>query len=169
MQKERCTLLTFWWDKLSPLRKRFINETYIGGFEKEDIEQECFLLLHKALEQYDPQLGVPFESYYRVVLYGWRSNERRRRGNTEIACEEEVFGFLVDERVNVERDVERKLVEEDVRRFIKGLDEKEKEVIMAYYFQHKTMKEIAEAKNVSYRTIEGRKKRALYKLGELLS
>ena len=169
MQEERCTLLTFWWEKLSPLRRKFINETYIGGFEKSDIEQECYLLLHKALERYDPQMGVPFESYYKVVLHGWRSNETKKKINTEIACEKEVFNFLEDERTNVERDVERNLAEEEMRRFIEGLDENGREVIEAYYFQGQTIKEIAETKDVSCKAIEARKRRALHKLSDMLS
>lgn len=169
MQEERCTLLTFWWDKLSPLRKKFVSETHINGFEKADIEQECFILLHKALEQYDPHLGVPFESYYKIVLNGWRSNESKKKVTTEIAYEEESLGLIKDERMDVERDVERRLQKEEMERFIQELDEKEQEVVRAYYFEHKTMKEIAEAYHLSYRTVEGRKKRALHKLWSKLS
>ena len=168
MKEERCILLTTWWEKLAPLRRKFISETYIGGFEKSDIEQECFLLLHKALQRYDPQIGVPFECYYKVVLNGCRANETRKKVNTEVAYEEESFFFLIDEEVNIERDVERKMIEEEITRLIALLDEKEKEVIEAYYFQNKTIKEIADLEGSTYKAVECRKRRALLKMSRTL-
>ena len=169
MKEEQCILLTNWWNKLYPLRRKFVSETLLNGFEKEDIEQECFLQLHKALERYDPHLGVPFESYYKVVLYGWRANQNRSKINREIACEEEAFFFVKDERTDIERDVERKVLGEEAISLIEQLEETERGIIKAYYLQNKKMKEIAKSYGIAYKTVEAKKKKALGKLRAMMA
>lgn len=169
MKEEQCILLTYWWDKLYPLRRKFVGETLLNGFGKDDIEQECFLQLHKAIERYDPHLGVSFESYYKVVLHGWRANQNRNKINREIAFEPEAFCLVKDERTDIERDVERKVLIEEVMHLIKQLDEKEEGIIRAYYLQNKKIKEIAEEYGIAYKTVEARKKKALDRLSVMMA
>lgn len=164
MKEEQGILLAYWWDKLYPLRRKFVGETLLKGFEKEDIEQECFLQLHKAIERYNPHMGVPFESYYKVILHGWRANQNRSKINREIAFEEEEFFFMKDERTDIERDVEKKLLVEEVMHLIEQLEEKERGIIKAYYLQHKKIKEIATQYGIAYKTVEAKKKKALSRL-----
>ena len=169
MREEQCIVLTYWWDKLYPLRRKFVSETLLNGLEKEDIEQECFLQLHKAVERYNPHLGVPFESYYKVVLHGWRANQNRNKRNREIPVEEEVFFFIKDERTDIERDVETKLLREEIMYLIEQLEEKEQGIIRAFYFQNKKIKEIAEEYGIAYKTVEAKKKKALKKLSVMMT
>jgi len=169
MREEQCIVLTYWWDKLYPLRRKFVSETLLNGLEKEDIEQECFLQLHKAVERYNPHLGVPFESYYKVVLHGWRANQNRNKRNREIPVEEEVFFFIKDERTDIERDVETKLLREEIMYLIEQLEEKEQGIIRAFYLQNKKIKEIAEEYGIAYKTVEAKKKKALKKLSVMMT
>ena len=167
MKKEQG-VITYWWEKLYPLRRKFVRETIISGMEKEDLEQECFIQLQQALERYKPELGVPFESYYKVRLYGWRANQNRVRARTELAFGEESLFFLVDERVHIEEDVEIKVLMEEVYRYLEELEEKEKFIIKAYYLQHKKLVEIASILNMPIKTVEGKKKRALDRIRKLI-
>ena len=169
MREEQCIVLTYWWDKLYPLRRKFVSETLLNGLEKEDIEQECFLQLHKAVERYNPHLGVPFESYYKVVLHGWRANQNRNKRNREIPVEEEVFFFIKDERTDIERDVETKLLREEIMYLIEQLEEKEQGIIRAFYLENKKIKEIAEEYGIAYKTVEAKKKKALKKLSVMMT
>ena len=61
MNKEIMDLSYEWWTKLTPLWKKF----------------------SKAL-------GVPFESYYKIQLYGWRANQNRKKREM-IGMSEEVY------------------------------------------------------------------------------
>ncbi len=169
MKEEQCILLAYWWDKLYPLRRKFVSETLLNGFEKEDIEQECFLQLHKAMERYNPHLGVPFESYYKVVLHGWRANQNQNKRNREIAVGEEAFFFLKDERTDIEREVEKKLLMKEAVALINELEEKEQGIITAFYLQNKKIKEIAEEYGMAYKTVEAKKKKALSQLGMMMA
>lgn len=169
MNREQCILVADWWDKLYPLRRKFVRETHLDGLDKEDLEQECFLLLLKALERFRPEMGVPFQSYYKVVLNGWRANQNKVKARMELAFGADEMFFLTDDRINVEKDTETKLLLEEVIRKIEELDEKEKEIIKAYYLQNKKLAQIASMLQMPLKTIEYRKKKALGKLKEILS
>lgn len=169
MREEQSILVTYWWEKLTPLRRKFVRETILGGLEKEDLEQECFIQLHRAVERYNPELGVPFESYYKIALYGWRANQNRVKARKELAFGDEEFAFMQDERVDVEKDVEEKILAEEVIRSLELLEEKERRIIEAYYFKRMKMLEIANALEMPVRTAQNKKKKALNKLREILS
>lgn len=167
MNKEQG-LITYWWDKLYPLRRKFVRETIINGMEKEDLEQECYIQLERALERYKPELGVPFESYFKVRLYGWRANQNRVKARTELAFGEESLFFLIDERVHIEEDAIIKDLIQEVYRILEALDEKDQFIIKAYYLQHKKLGDIADILGMSIKGVEGRKKKALNKIRVLM-
>lgn len=127
------------------------------------------MLLVKAVERYDPEMGVPFESYYKVVLYGWRANQNRVRARTKLAFGEDEFASLQDERVDIEKDVEKKLLCEEVCRKLQELNEEERSMIEAFYFQGKRMSEIAKTLAVTERSAYNRKEKALSRLKKLIS
>ncbi|MBE6023245.1 MAG: sigma-70 family RNA polymerase sigma factor [Cellulosilyticum sp.] len=169
MKEEQWILVTSWWNKLSPFWRKFVRETHLEGMEKEDIEQECFLQLLRALEKFKPEMGVPFWSYYKIMMYGWRANQNRVKARMELAFGEDEMFFLADDRVNIEKDAERKWLIEEVLRKIDTLDELEKEIISAYYFQNKKLTQIASHLHMPLKNIEYRKRKALHMLKEQLS
>ena len=164
MNKEQSILITYWWDRLYPLRRKFVRETFLEGLEKEDIEQECFMQLQKAIERYRPEIGVPFESYYKISLNGWRANQNRVKARMELAFGEDEMFFLADDRINIERDVEQSLLTQEVLNRVEELEEKERSVIKAYYLQNKKLTEIASELSISLKTVESRKQKALQRL-----
>lgn len=168
MGEEQAILLAVWWDKLRPLRRKFVRETFLSGLENEDIEQECYLQLQKAIERYNPDRGVPFESYYKIMIYGWRANQNRHKSRREVILEEENLFFLQDERADVEKEVETRLLIEEVVEKIELLDEKERKIIKAYYFQHTKLMDIACELGLAYKTVEAKKQQALRKLRDML-
>ena len=168
MNKEQSILITYWWDRLYPLRRKFVRETFLEGLEKEDIEQECFMQLQKAIERYRPEIGVPFESYYKISLNGWRANQNRVKARMELAFGEDEMFFLADDRINIERDVEQSLLTQEVLNRVEELEEKERSVIKAYYLQNKKLTEIASELSISLKTVESRKQRALQRLRKKL-
>ena len=167
--EEQGTLIAYWWDRLYPLRRKFVRETHLGGLEQEDLEQECFIQLLKALEKYRPEMGVPFESYYKVVLHGWRANQNRVKARMELAFGEDGLFFVKDERINIEQDVERKMLSEEVYKKLGELEQEEQIIITAYYLQNKKLADIADMLQQPYKTVERKKRIALKKLRMILS
>lgn len=168
MNEEQRILITDWWEKLQPLVRKFTWETSLAGFEDDDIRQECFLLLQKALNCYKKETGISFAYYYKVMLRGWRANANRKTRCRDIAWDEEKFGLLKDERIDIENDIERKMLIEKIDNVVKSLEEEERQIIVAYYFEHKKLGEIALRLGLSYKAAEYRKKGALTRLKGLL-
>lgn len=167
--REQSDEITYWWDRLYPLRRKFVRETILGGLDQDDLEQECFIQLLKALEKYRPEMGVPFECYYKVVLHGWRANQNRVRARMELAFGEDEMFFVSDERVRIEEDVETKMLLEEVRHQIDELEDEERMIIESYYLQSKKLVDIASMLGKSYKMIEYKKHIILKKLREMLS
>lgn len=161
--------MAYWWEKLYPLRRKFVRETIINGMEKEDLEQECYIQLEQALKRYNPGLGVPFESYFKVRLYGWRANQNRVKARMELAFGEESLFFLIDERVQIEEETVMKDLMQEVYKNLKQLDEKDRFIITAYYFQYKKIGDIAEQLGMTIKGVESRKKKALGKIRERMN
>ena len=168
MREEQSILLIYWWEKLAPLRRKFVRETLLSGLDKEDLEQECFLQLHKAIERYMPEMGVPFESYYKIMLYGWRANQNRVKARMELAFGVDETFILSDERVNIEKDIETKILVQEVFGKLEALESVEREIIKAYYLQRKKLAQVATELGIPFKTVEFKKRKALGKLKALL-
>lgn len=163
MDKEQKLLIMAWWEKLGPLVRKFSRETHLLGVDKDDIKQECFLQLEKALENYDESYGVPFESYYKIVLSGWRSNQNKVKRD-EVAFEEEQFLSLKDERTDIQAEVERKVLIEKSLTYIEVLEAMDRQIIKAFYLENKKLGEIALEIGLGRKAVEARKKKALNQL-----
>lgn len=145
-----------------------MRETILYGYDKDDLNQECFLQLQKAVERYNPEMGVPFESYFYIVLRGWRANQNRVKTKMELVFGEDEPFFLQDERVDIEKDVERKLRMEEVCRSLEKLKEEERKIIEAFYFQNMKIPQIAKILNLPVRTVQYKKRHALGELRKIL-
>lgn len=146
-----------------PLIRKFVRETVLYGFDKDDLMQECYMQLQKALERYNEALGVPFESYYRVSLYGWRSNENKK-SMRRLSKEQDPIMEIVDERMSVANEVEMKLLWEMAQGEIEMLSEVEQLILRQYYLEHMPLVEIAKRLGISYKTLESKKGAILKKL-----
>lgn len=160
-----------WWVKLTPLWKKFVRETYLWGYEKEDLEQECYLQLVKCLEKFDETLGVPFESYYKIQLYGWRANENRKKRDL-VSLNEEMYEWLnelPDDRMSVETKTENKLLFEKIVRELAQMKDMDRIVVTEYYIKDRSLKDIAKELDIKYKAAEFRKGKALKHLKEILA
>ena len=86
----------------------------------------------------------------------------------ELAFGEEEMLSKADENVDVERNVERKILSEEVCRKINELEEIERKIIEAYYLQNRKMIEIANELVMPLKTVEYRKRKALNTLRSTL-
>lgn len=168
MGEEQRLLITDWWERLQPLVRKFTRQTHLAGLDQDDIRQECFLLLEKALGSYREETGISFAYYYKVILRGWRANQNRKTQGREISWDEERVGCIEDERVDVAYEVERKMLIEKIEEILGGLADEEKQIIVAYYFEGKKLSDIAAQLGYSYKAVEYRKKRMMIKLRQRL-
>ncbi len=135
--------------------------------------------MQKALEKYDGTTGVPFESYYKIMLYGWRSNENKKRKvlfveDDTVFNDNSMFGENVGSagvaqgEGSVESQIERKIILEKLFREIDKLDYMEKEIVIGYYLRNQSIKVIAEKLGFTYKKVEYKKAVILKKLYSFL-
>lgn len=161
--------ITYWWEKLKPLRMSFCRETYLSGYDDDDLEQECYLILVKALIQYDVSQGVPFAYYYKLQLKGWRSNMNRKTnskfyahvGNGEVQEEE-------DEKTHIEEGVITGMMAQNVLIALQNLSILDQQIIVDYYIADKDIKAIAKKQGLTYKQIEYRKQKSIKQLRKWL-
>lgn len=153
-----------WWEKLENLRHKFCRETYLAGYDKEDLEQECYFVFREAWENYDESLGVTFGSYYKVRLHGWRANMNRKINQRQAVLLEDETGYE-DEGICIENEVISKILCE---RGLSQISGKDYELIYAYYIKEEPLKDIAERLDLKYKSAENRKKKVLDKLREIV-
>jgi len=170
MNKEMQDLSYEWWVKLTPLWKKFARETRLCGYDKEDLVQECYLQLIHCLEKFDGNLGVPFESYFKIQLYGWRANQNRKKREVLSISEEHYQQILEkpDSDMSVEKQVENQLLFEAVTRELAKMKSMDQVIITQYYVQNKPLKEIAKKLNINYKAAEFRKGKGIKRLRELI-
>ena len=149
-----------WWEKLINLRNKFCRETYLIGYEREDLEQECYFIFLEACAQYDEEMEVSFPSYYKVKLYGWRANMNRKikRNGFSLLADEDSYS---EEGVSTENETITRLV---CQVGMRKLSQVEYDLIYEFYFNEKSLKEVACQLGISYKSAEKRKKQALDKL-----
>lgn len=153
-----------WWEKVEKLRNKFCRETRLIGYEKEDLEQECYFLFREAWEHYDESMGIIFPVYYRVKLHGWRANMNRKIKLRQVTLLEDETEYA-DESISVENEIIRKMLCET---YLSQLSEGEQELLCAYYLKQEPLKSIAQRLNLKYKSAENKKKKALDKLRKLV-
>lgn len=66
--------------KYSRLIYKFLSNKSISGYEKEDLYQECLMVLDSANKTYDPSLGVQFITFFYINMRNRISNIIRDQG-----------------------------------------------------------------------------------------
>lgn len=166
MTKEEIYIL---WNKFAPLWKSWARKlSYVHG-EVEDLYQESYLLLLGALQHYDDKKGVPFEAYYKMVLYRWGKRYSTRQKAT--LMEDQDLEWSSDDIGSSFIDMSKELIhKEDLRRLMEVLEllsPLEQIIIRRFYFEEKTLKEISIELGLALKNVATRKGRALKKLNEI--
>lgn len=170
MNQQLIDLSYEWWIKLTPLCKKFARETYLCGYHEDDLMQECYLQLLKCLEKYDASLGVPFASYYKIQLYGWRANQNRKKTDhlSQVADLEDEITQIADETVNIELQTQNKILLEQNLQVLKHMKVNDQALVIGYYLQHRSLKDLAEELGIKYKSAEYKKTQAIKYLKSIL-
>ena len=156
------------WYQFAPLWKSWARKLSYIEVEREDLYQESYCLLVKALEHYDQEKGVPFEAYYKMVLYRWGKKYRQKKRDY-LMEDEDLQGY--GEGIDQSEDVLQKVIHQEVcQRLEKGLKRlkpSECFVIRKFYLEEKPLGEIASELGITAKAVAGRKERALKKLEKI--
>lgn len=156
------------WYQFAPLWKSWARKLSYLEVEREDLYQESYCLLVKALKHYDQDKGVPFEAYYKMVLYRWGKKYRQKK--RDYLLEDEVLqGYRED--IDYSEDVMQKVLHQEtcqrLEEGLKRLKPSEYFVIKKFYLEEKLLADIASELGITVKAVSGRKERALKKLEKI--
>lgn len=144
------------------------NNVYINGYTQEDLLQEGYVSLVKAVDKYDPRRGN-FTAYVTFAIkknFNYKIRGKARENyigslDYEINQDTQLIDMLSTEE-NIEEDYVKNQVLKEIIQVINTLPEDLGEIINYYYISNKgSLKEYAEEKNIKYSTLIRRKNLAL--------
>lgn len=143
---------------------------YVEGIhDKEELEQEAFICLLKAVERFDISLGFQFSTY--AIKYIKSASRRRLDYNRFDSLDEPLktkkedartrLDLIEDTRIDIQRDTISKEFNNNLKKI---LTYDEMKVIKNYYLYDKTLKEISGMLGITYNQVTGLRSKAERKI-----
>lgn len=118
-----------------------INRFYIAGInDYEELEQDAFIVLLKAVEDFNPDLGYKFSTYANKCLL--KIIRRKLDYNKNISLDQptknnddeniNLLDTILDESIDVNREVEAKILIEKIKEIVSEKDFKVLELLYVY-------------------------------------
>ncbi|NFO56003.1 sigma-70 family RNA polymerase sigma factor [Clostridium botulinum] len=162
-------------EEFRPFIRNLSRKTFIHGYDKNDIENECYKNLFKCLNSYDLEK-------HRFVAYatnGIKNNlndlirKTKNRDNSEGSCALTLSDNLEDALPSNEPNLEDMLCNEcdlDLLKYaIKKLTKEEQELIDFIFFKNNTIRLYSSLKNMCYSTAAKRKMDVLKKINKIFN
>ena len=71
-------------EKYTPLMYRQIRNIFVDGYTREDLFQECLMVLHKAIETFDDSRGASFMTYLYNLLRNMIANLLEKQAREKV-------------------------------------------------------------------------------------
>jgi RNA polymerase sporulation-specific sigma factor len=145
-------------EKLQPLVKASIRRYYNKINEYEDLLQDGNVKILESIHSYKKSQGVHFLGYIKMNLKFLYLDKHKIKiydslnktvGDGEI----EEIDLLVSQDLNILDQVIEKEISETLGQLLENLPERQKQVIILYYFEKMSIQEIGDKLGISYRTV----------------
>lgn len=150
------------------------KKTFINGYDKNDIQSECYKILFYCLDRYNIK-SHKFVGYAINAIKNQLSslikksiNRSSSEGNEALSLYENLENTLFSNELNLEDSFCQKCDKEKLNAILNNLNESEKELINYIFFKNNTVRTYAFSKNMCYSTAILRKNNVLKKIGALL-
>jgi RNA polymerase sporulation-specific sigma factor len=157
-------------DQFNPLLLKNIVKYFGKSQDFNDWLQEGRLVILQSIYNYNENLGVPFAAYVQKQVFYYYINERKKI-REEAILDQPLFdgrSSLLELLQKDEPCLEKTfLLNQEVMSLYNAIDMlsiKQKEVLIEYYFNKKSLKSLAKDKNLCYQSLIKLKARALKKL-----
>ncbi|NFT08353.1 sigma-70 family RNA polymerase sigma factor [Clostridium botulinum] len=162
-------------EEFRPFIRNLSRKTFIHGYDKEDLENECYKNLFKCLNSYNLEK-------HRFVAYatnGIKNNindlirKTKNRDNSEgssaLILTDNLEHTLPSNNPNLEEILCNKCDLELLKYAIKNLTEEEQELINFIFFKNNTIRLYSTLKDMCYSTAVNRKTITLRKISKIIS
>lgn len=153
----------------NPMMYKFINNTFVSGYEREDLYQEALMVLYTTIQNFDETKGAAFSTYLYTNLRNMFVNLIRKHSkdtNVDLVFVDNNSSIIMNELYN-----ENKESVEDYGRIITISNELLKmnrgEITYLHYVVGLTQVEIAEMEGISKQRVNYINNRNIKNLKEL--
>lgn len=129
--------------------------------DPDNLYGEANLILLDAVDDFDPERGVPFHLYYRARLsYFLMDDLKRSMKKPTVPLTAEMEAVVADV-ADTEEDFILLERAEELHQIVNDLPFRERAVVSLYFFCHLSLSEIAARLGISYQTVANTKSRAM--------
>lgn len=159
--------------KLKPLILASIRRYYNKFEEYDDLIQEGYEIILKAIEEFDPNKGVHFLGYIKLQLKYHYLNKHREKEyyslNEPIGDGElELLDLIESNEIDLLDHIIAKENGEILIKALNSLTKRQKQIIVEFYINELSMEEIAQKLNISYRTVVNTKTNGINNLRKII-
>lgn len=153
------------WDRLRPLCMKWASRLKDIDYSQEDLLQESYLILHKALSSYKDGEKMKFEAYFKCMLYRWgRDYVCKKREVLFFDSQCDMLSHRMDESVEVEGEILAKEELEQLKVALQTLKKEEYTLLVELYIKEQPLNYLARRKSMSYKALTCKKYYILKKL-----
>lgn len=157
------------WKQFEPLCFKWAHKLKEVDYSVEDLMQESYLILCRAVETYQPAKQTSFSAYYKLMLYRWGGNYRSKKREMLIIEEKEDFWDKIqDEGAGVEAQILQQEMIRVIEEALHRLSEKEQSLLLKLYSEEKSLSDLALEEGLSYKALTSKKYYLLKKLKKIL-
>lgn len=154
------------WQEVKYITKKWVNRTYLSGWDKEDLEQEAYLILVESIHKWDEEAGMTFYGYYKIRLSVWRQLALKKK--TEHPALGEDISLTEDKydaaQVGLEEEVVTHLRYQEAIRLLDRLAPVDKQLILSHYFHGNSLEASGAELGLKRTSASSRIQRALKKM-----
>ena len=132
--------------KLAHYLRKFINHSA----ELEDVLQDVFIKAYRNLNSFDTK--QKFSSWIFRVAHNEAINNIKKRKNEKLILDEHEWE-VVDEKINLGRDLDRSITKEQIIVALGKIKEKYREPIILFFFEEKSYEEISDILKIPTSTV----------------
>lgn len=150
------------WQSLSPIWKKWIKKTHLPGLEKDDLQQQSYLILLESLDKFEPTAGLTFHAYYKVRLHIWRGRVAKRY--TPIVPADDELAELIEnwaDPTDTAQLVEHRYLLEHLGTYIQTLDPLDAQILSALCLTDQNATQVATHLGLTPTNVRYRKKKLL--------
>ncbi|GFP76454.1 sigma-70 family RNA polymerase sigma factor [Clostridium fungisolvens] len=160
--------------EFTPLIKKLSKKSIIHGYEREDLQNECYKTLLKCIFQYNCE-AHRFIGYATSAIKNNMNNLIKisiKRSSSEgpkaLIMDEKMENQLVEDNEHFEDRICDQAYNRSVKGFISELNNTDKEIINFVFFEEKQLRDYSALKELPYTTIVNRKNTALKNLKKIM-
>lgn len=154
------------WQEVKYITKKWVNRTHIPSWDREDLEQEAYLILVESIHKWDQEAGMTFYGYYKIRLSVWRQLALKKKTEhpalgEDISHTEEKYDTA---QVGLEEAALIHLRYQEAIRLLDGLTPIDRQLILSHYFHGHSLEQSGAELGLKRTGASSRIQRALKKI-----